>query len=178
MRIAFAAVLAAAVATTGLATATTAEAGGHGCRSGNCQPASRTVVKTNYRYNDVQQVHHVTKYRDVTQVQNVTQYRDVVRPNYVNVVHRTVDVTRVHPVTHVNVVTRVHPVTRVNTVTRVRDVTVYQHQREGLVQHVNMPGRTVYGHGTMMMHGGGHTVMGSHHQVYLGGSVRHVRCNC
>ncbi len=177
MRIAFTALLAAAaIATTGLATATTAEAGGHGCRSGHCAPAGRTIVKTNYRYNDVKQVNHVTRYRDVTQVRNVTQYRDVRRPNYVNVVHRTVDVTRVHPVTHVNVVTRVRPVTRVNTVTRFHDVTVYQHQREGRVQYVNMPGRTVYGHGSTMLQG--HSVMGAHHQVYLNGGVRHVRCNC
>lgn len=177
MRIVFAAALsAAAIATTGLATATTAEAGGHGCRSGHCAPAGRTVYKTNYRYNDVQQVQRVTQYRDVEQVRNVTQYRDVVRPNYVNVVHRTIDVTRVHPVTHVNVVTRVRPVTRVNTVTRYRDVTVYQHQREGHAQYVTMPGRTVYGHSSTMTHG--HTVMGGHHQVYLGGGVRHVRCNC
>lgn len=177
MRFAFTAVLAAAaIVSTGLATASTAEAGDRGCRSGHCQPASRTVVKTKYRYNDVQQVRQVTQYRDVEQVRNVVQYRDVVRPNYVNVVHRTVDVTRVHPVTHVNVVTRIRPVTRVNTVTRYRDVTVYQHQREGHVQHVAMPGRTVYGHSAIMTHG--HTVMGGHRQVYLGGGVRHVRCNC
>lgn len=175
MRIAVTALLAAAsIVTAGLTTTSTAEAGGRGCRGDYCQPASRTVVKTNYRYNDVEQVRHVTRYRDVAQVNNVTQYRDVVRPNYVNVVHRTVDVTRVHPVTHVNVVTRVHPVTRVHTVDRVRDVTIFQHSRENAGHVMLMGGRTVYGHGSMMMQS--RAVMGSQRHVYLDGGVRNVRC--
>ena len=163
------AIAAASALLLGPITTTAADAG---CT--HCKPASRTVVKTNYRVNTVQQVRHVTQYRDVQQVRDVVQYRDVVRPNYVNVVHRTVDVTRVVPVTHVNVVTRVHPVTRVNTVTRVRDVTVYQHSRETVGQTVTTGGRTVFGHGAVMMPG--RVDAGGNYSVRHSGGVHHVNC--
>lgn len=165
------AIAAASALLLGPITTTAADAG---CT--HCKPASRTVVKTNYRVNTVQQVNHVTRYRDVAQVRDVVQYRDVVRPNYVNVVHRTVDVTRVVPVTHVNVVTRVHPVTRVNTVTRVRDVTVFQHSRETVGHTVTTGGRTVYGHGAVMMPA--RVVSGGSSAVHIRGGARHIDCGC
>jgi hypothetical protein len=118
-----------------------------------CEPAPRTVVKTNYRYNTVHQVRHVTQYRDVVRVNRVTRVQDVVRPRYVDVVHRTVNVTRVVPVTHVNVVTRVHPVTHVDTLTRVRDVTFVRHRHEHVGHVVYDGGRAVYGHSAVLMPG-------------------------
>jgi hypothetical protein len=148
---------------------------GH-CRHGDCRPAAKTVYKTKYRYNDVQQVRHVTKYRDVYKVHNVTRYQDVVRPNYVDVVHRTVDVTRVHPVTRVNVVTRVHPVMRVNTVTRVRNVTVYRHRHEVVGHTVVMDGRAVHAREGMMMPV--RMDRGGLRAVYRDGRVRNINCNC
>ena len=144
-----------------------------GCR--NCQPASKTIVKTNYKYNTVQQVHNVTKYKDVTSVKNVTQVRRVDKVAYVNVVHRTVNVTRVQPVTHVNVVTRVHPVTHVNVVTQVNHRTVYQHSNQRVGQVVNLGGRTVYSSSTVSMPG--RTVTTSR-IVHVAGGSSNVTCGC
>ena len=144
-------------------------------RCSSCQPASRTVVKTNYNYKTVQQVHNVTKYKDVNSVRNVTQVRHVEKANYVNVVHRTVNVTRVQPVTHVNVVTRVHPVTHVNVVTQVTHRTVYQHSNQSVSQVVNVGGRTVYSSSTVSMPG--RTVTTSR-IVHVSGGSNNVNCGC
>jgi hypothetical protein len=145
-----------------------------GCRS--CNSASRTIVKTNYKYNTVQRVHNVTRYRDVNQVRNVNRVRNVTRTNYVNVVHRTVNVTRVQPVTRINVVTRVHPVTHVHTVTRVHNHTVYQNSRRAMAQVVNLGSRTVSSSSTVVMPA--RIVMASNSTVNVGGGSSHTSCGC
>ncbi|MBL8565050.1 MAG: hypothetical protein JNM89_04970 [Hyphomicrobiaceae bacterium] len=170
MRIALAAALAAAFSLASVPVAsTTAEA----CH--RCKPASKTIVKTNYRVRTVQQVRNVTRYRDVTQVRHVRQVRNVVRDNYVNVVHRTVDVTRVQPVTHVNIVTRVRPVTKLHVETRVHHRTVYQHSRETVGQTVYVGGRTVHSHRTVMLPA---NLLTRGSVVHVRGGSRHIDCNC
>lgn len=170
MRIAIAAALAAAFTFVCAPIASTDAAACDHCRS-----ASKTIVKTNYRYKTVRQVRDVTRYRDVTEVRHVNRYRDVVKNNYVNVVHRTVDITRVEPVTRVNVVTRIRPVTKVHDVTRVHHRTVYQHRRESVGQVVYLSGRTVYSHGSVVLPG---RLLTRTSVVHVKGGSRNVDCNC
>ena len=144
-------------------------------RCSSCKHASKTVVKTNYKYRTVNKVRNVTKYRDVTRVRTVNRVRNVTKNRYVNVVNRTVVVTRVQPITRVNVVTRIRPVTRVNTVNRIRHVTVYHHRHQHVSKVSMMGGRTVRSYKTVMLPA---RTYHSNRVVHVGGGSRSVHCNC
>jgi hypothetical protein len=84
MKLAYHVVILAALA---LATPPASSVASAACKNCKGPAASRTVVKTNYKYRTVQKVKNVTKYRDVKKVKDVYLVRNVVMTRVITVKH-------------------------------------------------------------------------------------------